>query len=164
RIEKCRCAATPMQLRDRTFRADQCGLHPNFFFQIVEIMPRFFFMACHYFIAGAVVTNVLAKRHMYIQRQRCNARLRVLPQLFVLRDREVGSEMRRGWIRRITRSGYIVFADESGVVSGDQWRCVMGHSVSTWITRIAATLTRTHGARIDVDQLPVRNWAVDAAA
>ena len=68
--EKSGCTAAQVQLADQLALAAVRGVHGHFAAQIFEILRSFFVVLGHDLVAGAVVAQRLAKRHMHIDRQR----------------------------------------------------------------------------------------------
>ena len=72
-IEKRGRAATQVQLADNLALAAMLGMHGDFAAQIVEVLRRFLVMLGDDLVAGAVVAQRLAERHMDIKGQRQRA-------------------------------------------------------------------------------------------
>jgi len=68
--EKGRCAAAEMQLLDFLRRVEVAGDQLDFLLEPLQIRLRTPAILGNDLVAGAVVTNVRAERHMHVQRQR----------------------------------------------------------------------------------------------
>ena len=92
-------AAAPVHLGDGALFADQSGLLFDLLLQVIEIAPGHALLPGDYFVAAAVVTDVLAKRQVQVQGQGRALVVAIppLPGQILLRG-EVLAELGGGWI------------------------------------------------------------------
>ena len=110
--EKRRGTAAKVQLLDLLFGVEVAGDHLDFLLEFLQVGLGPATVLGDDLVAGAVVANVRAKRHMYIQRQRAQ-RLAALAQGVEQVERaDLAVELHGGRIRRVARSGQVVAADQ----------------------------------------------------
>ena len=116
-----RRAAAEMQLLDLVHAGKQLALHGDFLFQIAEIGGGLAAVFGDDLVAGAVVAQGVAERHVHVQRQRTAAAAHAQrgQRFEEVAVAEVGTETVGGRIRRVARAGLAHLADDDRVEFDD---------------------------------------------
>lgn len=113
-VEESGRAPAPVELAHPPVPIEQATLEFDLPAQVIHINFRFFRMAGDDLGAGTVITKRATERDMHIQRQRFGNRIVIthLSQPRVTDIVQIFGEFHRSWIRRITRSQFVVATNE----------------------------------------------------
>jgi len=114
-------AAAEMQLFDLVHAGKQLALHGDFLLQVAEVGSRLAAVFRDDFVAGAVVTQGVAERHVHVQRQRTAAAAHAQrgQRFEKIAVAEVGSETVGRRIGRVAGAGLAHLADDDRVEFDD---------------------------------------------
>ena len=109
--EKRRCAAAEVQLFDLLFGVEVAGNELYFLLQTLQIRLCAASVLGHDFVAGAVIANVRAERHVDVQRHRAQRFAAFAQGVQQIKRADLAVELHRCGIRGIARSGHVVTAN-----------------------------------------------------
>ncbi|MNZ69177.1 hypothetical protein D3C78_874690 [compost metagenome] len=113
--EKGRGAATEVQLFDFLVRVQVAGDQLDFLFQALQVGLGAAAILGDDFVAGAVVADVRAKRHVHIQRERAPGLAAVAQGVEQVERADLAVELHGGRVRGVAWSRQVITADQIGV-------------------------------------------------
>ncbi|MNC33678.1 hypothetical protein D3C75_820820 [compost metagenome] len=113
--EEGRRAAAQMQLFNTLFRVEVAGDQLDFLLQALQVGRGAAAVLGDDLVAGAVVADVGAERHVHIERQRPNGPAAVTQGVQQVEGADFAVQLHCGWIGGVAWAGQVVATDQVGV-------------------------------------------------